>query len=696
MERAGELPTTSADIVTGSTALFPYRLRPGQEPIVRSVAEVARTGGALLIDAATGSGKTVATLAPLLEHAEKADHRILYLVRTHAQEVQVLQEARAISHRLEHPILALGLEGRQRRCFLLEAVPEIKGATAEEHGKLCADRKRATQRAFDEGTLLTPPPELPEEGPDDLTDLDGCAYYARVLQADLDALTERFSAKLPSPSEFNEYSRSENLCPYELSKKLASRARILTAPYAFFFHPHIRQSLLAWMGVSLDRVDLVIDEAHNVPDQLRELATVSLPQESVRRARAELAERGDFQLPDGPGAARFLEIVQHSIDQLVERLGDDEDGILPPNALEDTLLTEIGGTSHRLDTWLGALASWGEALREEKRRQRRLPRSWVHTVALTLLSWPQLEPPGYVKVVSRAPRRALEAYALDARAPAEAVRGCHVSVHLSGTLAPLQEYRESLGLGESAKLLSVPSQFPPQNRKFLYDTELTTRFEDLRSDPSLLPRLADRLAEILQDLPVKTAIFFPSFDLMNRVLSAGLQSALPPGHVIESPRVPMADLWRSVEVFKKGPEGGVLLGVTGGRIAEGLDFPDEELEAVVVVGIPYPKPTAKREALRRFLDQETGHGWEYCHEAPAQRAILQAFGRMIRSENDRGIAIVVDRRAPTFASVLPGLAPLGDLRGTAKQFYARRARWIPLPAGPVAPAPLSAPDPPKA
>lgn len=668
-------------------------MRAGQEPIVRAVEEVGRTGGALLIDAATGSGKTVATLAPLLEHAEAADHKILYLVRTHAQEVQVLQEARAISHRLDHPLLALGLEGRQRRCFLLESVHEIKGATAEEHGKLCADRKRATQRAFDEGSTLSPPPELPESGAVDLTDLDGCVYYARTLQADLEALTERFSGKLPTPSEYTEYCRSENLCAYELSKKLAPKARILTAPYAFFFHPHIRASLFQWMGVTADRVDLVIDEAHNVPDQLRELATVSLPQESVRRARTEVAERGDFELPGGPGAARFLEIVGRVIDQLVDRLGTDDDGVLPPNALEDALLTEVGGTSHRLDTWLGTLASWGEALREEKRRQRRLPRSWVHTVALTLLSWPQLEAPSYVKVVSRAPRRALEAYALDARASAEGVRSCHLSVHLSGTLSPLEEYRDSLGLEPTSRLLHVPSTFPKENRRFFYDPELTTRYEDLQNDPTLIPRLADRLGEILQDLPVKTALFFPSFDLMNRVLAAGLQSALPPAHVIESPRVPMADLWRAVEVFKRGREGGVLLGVTGGRIAEGLDFPDEELEAVVLVGIPYPKPTAKRNALRAFLDQQTGgNGWRYCLEAPAQRLILQALGRMIRSENDRGIGIVLDKRAPTFAGVLEGLEPIGDLAETSKRFYGRRARLHP----PVENGPVPRPEAPDA
>ncbi|HYK92464.1 MAG TPA: ATP-dependent DNA helicase [Thermoplasmata archaeon] len=633
---------------------------------------MARGGGSLLVDAATGSGKTVATLAPLLEHAQAEDHRILYLVRTHSQEVQVLAEARAISHRLEHPVLALGLEGRQSRCFLLESVAEMKGATAEEYGKLCADRKRATQHSFDAGGLLTPPDELPEGGAVDLTDLEGCPYYGRVLQSDLDSVTERFTSKVATPREFDDYSRNENLCAYELSKRLVTRARLVTAPYAFFFHPHIRQSLLQWMGVGIDRIDLVVDEAHNLPDHLRELTTVSLPQESIRRARAEILEHGDVTLAEGPTASRFFDIVVGAVDELLTHTGDEEDAILPPHALEDVLLAALGGTSHRLDTWLGALANWGETLREERRRARRLPRSWVHTVALTLLSWPQLDSPTYVKVATRRPRRALEAYALDARSTAEPIRECHLSVHLSGTLAPLPEYRDALGLSESTRLLSVPSHFPPENRRIFFDPELSTRFEEIQGDPTAIPRLADRLGEVLQSLPVKTAVFFPSFELMERVLAAGLHSDLPPRAVIESRRVSMGDLWRSVEVFKHDPGGSVLLGVTGGRIAEGIDFPDEELEAVVVVGIPFPRPTAKREALRAFWDRETGRGWEYAMEAPAQRAILQSIGRMIRSEHDRGIAIVLDRRAPIFAGVLPGLSPLKDLESTARTFYGRR------------------------
>ncbi len=643
--------------------------------MLKEVQEVSGRGGPLLVNAPTGSGKTVAVLAPLLEHAEAADHRILYLVRTHSQEVQILQEARTIAHRLERPLLAIGLQGRARRCFLLENVAEIKGATAEEHGKLCADRKRSTERAMQGEAPLAAPPELPEGGEIDLADLDGCPYYARVLQSDLESLVDRFSSKLPAPHEFEAYCREENLCAYELSKKLVPHARIVTAPYAFFFHPHIRRALLNWMQVTTDRLDLVIDEAHNLPSQLRELSTVSLPQESVRRARAEIAERGDFQLPDGPSASRFLDLVGAAVEELIHALVREDDAILPPSVFEDALLTALGGTSHRLDTWLGALATWGENLRDERRRERRLPRSWVHTVALTLLSWPQLEPPSYVKVATRLPRPALEAYALDPSSAARPVLDCHLSVHLSGTLTPLEEYRDALGLGPRARFLNVPSHFPPEHRRFLYDPTVTTRFEDLKNDPRAIQRLADRLVEVLQTLPVKTAVFFPSFELMHKVLESGLQSQLPGNVFIEYNKVPMGDLWRSIEGWKKDPEGTILIGVAGGRLSEGIDYPDEELEAVVLVGIPYPRPTAKREALRRYLDQTVGHGWEYTVEAPAQRAILQATGRMIRSEHDRGIAIILDRRAPAFASVLPGLAPIGNLGEATRAFYGRRARW---------------------
>jgi DNA excision repair protein ERCC-2 len=91
-----------------------------------------------------------------------------------------------------------------------------------------------------------------------------------------------------------------------------------------------------------------------------------------------------------------------------------------------------------------------------------------------------------------------------------------------------------------------------------------------------------------------------------------------------------------------------LFSVMGGRISEGMDFPAKQLEITVIVGIPYPKPTARQRGLQRYYDIKFRKGWEYTVEAPTARKILQSIGRLIRDEKDRGVAVILDRRAQRF------------------------------------------------
>ncbi len=684
---------------------FPYRTRPSQEGILRNVTERTHRGGALLLDAPTGTGKTVAVLAPLIPHARESGHKILYLVRTHSQSAQVLAETRAIARRSGTPVLALALEGRQARCLLFESLPEMEGASAEEIGKLCADRKRATERPPAPDRTGPAPARPPGRGAKrttlELTDLEGCPYYARLIAADLPRLADRIAQEAPDSYRFKALASAENLCPYELAKRLCREATVVVAPYVFFFHPRIRPSLLTWLGVSLDQVDLVIDEAHNLPEYLRESITLRLGLETVHRAREEVEEHGDFPLlavgsaPGGPlpqrPAVAFLTQVEEVLSEVVEEYAGEEDGLLPPGGLEDRLLSEVGGTSHDLRQMLLSLAEWGERLRDRRRQARRLPRSYAATVAENLLSWGGVDPPEYVKAAVASPHRAVEAYALDAREPASPILGTHLSVHLSGTLAPLEEYRDTLGLPVDSARLTVPSPFPVSHRVLRYVPDVTSRHEDLQGDPEALPRLYRALVGTLRELPVKTAAFFPSFALLDRFLAQGLSSELPRGAVMESRRMPSEQLWNLVEGFKRSPGAGILLGVCGGRVAEGIDFPDEELECVILVGIPFPRPTARREALIRYLDHLTGRGWEYGMVAPARRAVLQALGRMIRSEDDRGLGILLDRRAVQFADALPGLKPLVSVRDEVERIF--KGRRHPAEAIPKGARPRHRPEP---
>jgi DNA excision repair protein ERCC-2 len=106
----------------------------------------------------------------------------------------------------------------------------------------------------------------------------------------------------------------------------------------------------------------------------------------------------------------------------------------------------------------------------------------------------------------------------------------------------------------------------------------------------------------------------------------------------------------------------------GGRISEGMDFPAEELEIALIVGIPYPKPSARQRALQQYYDIKFRKGWEYIVEAPTARKLLQSIGRLIRDEKDKGVAVILDKRAPRFKKYIKDLKESKDPFNEIKSF----------------------------
>jgi len=184
-------------------------------------------------------------------------------------------------------------------------------------------------------------------------------------------------------------------------------------------------------------------------------------------------------------------------------------------------------------------------------------------------------------------------------------------------------------------------------------------------------------------VPRSTIVFYPSYAVMERISSRTRLSI--GGRRVMSERREMAqgDFMRTVGDFKASPRESLMHAIAGGRISEGIDFPGEELEVAIIAGIPYPKPTAKQRALQHFCELRFGDGWERAVKAPTTRKLLQAIGRLIRSEQDRGVAIILDRRAVQFSESVgarKSTAPVADLRlffdekGVAPKAHAPTAR----------------------
>ena len=156
------------------------------------------------------------------------------------------------------------------------------------------------------------------------------------------------------------------------------------------------------------------------------------------------------------------------------------------------------------------------------------------------------------------------------------------------------------------------------------------------------------LSIICNGIEQNVLVLFPSYSTLLRFIKT---LKITRNQFVEQRGERQANIMKKLYQFKR--EGGVFLSVMGGKLSEGVDFPSDELEVVIIVGIPYPPPTAKLISLQRFYDETYGNGWKYVVETQAIRRVLQSIGRLIRSENDRGVAIILDERAKRLTAYLP-------------------------------------------
>ncbi|MBM4247961.1 MAG: ATP-dependent DNA helicase [Euryarchaeota archaeon] len=639
--------------------MFPYEPRPVQLELMGLFAGAVGSGTSALAEAGSGTGKTVCALVPALFGAARHGKRLLYLTRTNSQQVQVFRELRAISGRSR--VLGTGIQGRHSTCLLLATEREWRTASPEELSVLCNDRKETSRRR--------------EPG--------GCPFFEELRAAGTGELQSWCERTLPTVEEMARHCREAGLCPYEAAKLLARSAAVVVAPYVYFLSPFIRARLLDWMNCPLEDLVVVVDEAHNLPEFARSLKSLSLGLQTLRLASQEATELGGLYVQDEVRVSDLCARMEQIVLQLRDEYLIDEDGMVPPGAVEEELMYSFRWTSNRLESAVANLAAHGEAIRENRRKGGRVPRSHLHSVGSFLALWMGLESDAYVKLVKDGESPRLEAYCMDPGLASEPLGRCHSGLHMSGTLSPLEEYRDSLGLGDRTLLRAFPGIFPPENRLVLCDPSVSMKYEDRLTDEEMFSGILGKAGEICRATSRNTAVFFPSFDLLERSLAMGLGRSAGRRIFVEERGASQQDLLETVDSFKeegrRGEEGAVLLSVIGGRVSEGIDFPDRELDVAVIVGIPYPKPTARQKALQYYYDIRFGKGWDYAVRAPTARRLLQTIGRLIRSERDRGVAVILDRRAVQFREYLPDLRESSDPARDVADFWSPGCRPPPSP-----------------
>jgi len=606
-----------------------------------AVAQAQRDGGHLVAEAGTGTGKTVAVLAASLDAVQADGRRLIVATRTNAQQAQFVAEHAAIQRSGQDAGLFLPFMGRRHYCPLLRSDPRFADGTPEELGRLCRDAKRKAKEQVDAGH--------PVEG--------ACPFYARLLEDGPEPVEALLRAGGHDHASLGARVEAAGSCPYEALKLLMPKADVVAVPYVYLLDERLRTTLLQWLGVGPDECHLVVDEAHNLPDAARDHHSPRLGLGTLQRAQKEAEEYQDPTLGGVTLASSLLDALVRVLHDLRdEYVRDGEDGLLPPDAFTESLLMALRLPTPALARVARDLARWGEVVREDRRAKGRLPRSHLGAVAGFLESWDASREGPYVQIVTGGDAPAVELVLLEPAAVLGWLQEFRSTVHMSGTLAPLAEHATLCGLGKDARTVAIPSPFEA-DRLRLYGLEgVHRRYEAVRRDPSLVARQQEAAVRALARLPGRVGLFFPSHEMLQDYLEEGFLHGVGRDVFVERAGMPAAELGDLVTRYRDEPTGqALLLAVLGGRLSEGIDFPGKAMEGLLVFGIPYPRPSARSQALVHHYDRVAGNGWMVAVHNPTGRVLRQAVGRLIRGPEDRGTAVFLDERVVRFHAHLPGL-----------------------------------------
>jgi DNA excision repair protein ERCC-2 len=231
----------------------------------------------------------------------------------------------------------------------------------------------------------------------------------------------------------------------------------------------------------------------------------------------------------------------------------------------------------------------------------------------------------------------------------------HGAVFFSATLTPLSYYKSVLGNDRGAITLEGVSPFAKEQLNVSIMDKVSTRF--LQRDNTLLT-VTKIIAASISPKRGNYIIFTPSFAYANALYEVFKSKYPKIKSILQTSHMSNEDRAKFLNEFEKQDDIYlVAFCVIGGIFAEGIDLTGERLIGVVVVGVGLPTPTVEREAIANYFDEKSDNGKQYAYIYPGINRVLQAAGRVIRTEDDRGIIVLIDDRLndPIYKKALPDL-----------------------------------------
>jgi len=607
---------------------FPYQsFRPFQLKAIKFAYQTIKEGKIGLLCSPCGTGKSISVLTAFFAAREQNPTigRLIALTRTKNQLEIYSRELKNIKDHCGVSFAASIFKSKKEMCPYAFEDPKLKDISYRDFLYYCKGLK---------------------EGLFGKT----CEYYERTYDGWKPSwqaynLVDKIKKIEPLlPEEAYEVCRDAGLCPYEVTKILTRYADIVIGNYNYILVDAIRGSILGKAGIRTKAINCVFDEAHSLPYYASGIFSEELSSRSVRRAYKEVK---NFEIDD----LGFLEALYNVMVSFGKRVyrnyGADVEHIIDGEALIGALADRLKVSREKLGEVLQELADRGEQIRVKRSEVGKSPVSYLSRCVEFLSNWMGLTGSSYVRYVKvevdrdQKKRVRLGIRCLDPSLAAGIINELRSTILMSGTLWNMDYYVDVLCLDRNrCQSLELPSPFPQENRLILVDEAVTTKFE--KRNEIQWKRIAAHLSQIIQKVGGRVAVYFPSYEVMWEIAQiVKLEQPL----LVEEKKTKILDVLNFLQ------ENGscVVFGVARGKISEGVDMTMEGkslLSAVIIVGLPFPKKTELQAALYKYFKEKFGDkAIEYANNMPCLNALAQSAGRLLRSPDDKGIIVIMDRRA---------------------------------------------------
>ncbi len=580
---------------------FPYAsVRPFQEDMIKNISECLAKKKHIIIDAPTGIGKTVGSLLPAVEYALKENKTVFFLTSRLSQHKAAIDTLKSM--RKSAGFTAIDLVGKKHLCSF-----DTKEMDSSSFSTFCSAMIRDKRCQFYKN------------------------FRSDVNEAERQVMLRMLENESPIPSQKVLALAGGRFCSYEMLMELSKKANVIVADYFHMFSP-LREKLLKRTGRNIEDAIIIVDEAHALADRLRNHLSFKISTRVVELAEKEARDFTEFETADSlKNIKKALEKTEKSKLALEDEVFIEKEDFMK-------CIESVAGYDHLIKT----LTELGERVLEERRK------SHVDRVAAFLHAW-KGEDYGYARIFSREKdygKKKLAVYynAMDPSIISRPViHNSHSTILMSGTMSPMEMHRDILGLeGERTLLAAYESPFPKENRLNIVATHVTTRYKE--RSPQMFAKIAFTTVLCSEATKGNMAVFFPSYDIRDKVYDL-VKERVKKHILLERPEMTKDEREATIDKMKElSNEGAVLFGVMGGSFSEGIDLPGDCLNGVIIVGLPLARPDLFTQALISYYNKRFGKGVMYAYTYPAMIKVLQAAGRCIRTETDRGVIVFCDKR----------------------------------------------------